>query len=207
MKNQSAVISLFDYSTNMVKPWAAADYLCYCVDLKHPEGYTLQGNIIRCGIDVMEYELPNIPIAFLAAFPPCTHLAASGARWFTEKGLDGLIEGLTLFNRAIKLAEQSNAPYLIENPVGMISTYYRKPDYTFQPWEYGDLWKKRTCLWTGNNFIMPQALHSVLPSGVTSAIHRMSPGPDRAEKRSITPPAFAQLVFEVNHGGYNVTDY
>ena len=143
------VISCFDKSTNMVKPWAAAGYVCYCVDIQHPPGETSNGNIIRVGADMLDWIPPKETIAFAAFFPPCTDVAVSGARWFKDKGLGSLINALRLFDVSIKLAEWCGAPYIIENPVSTVSTYWRKPDYTFDPCDYGDPYTKKTCLWTG----------------------------------------------------------
>jgi len=76
MKN--IVLSLFDYTTNMVKPWAEAGYTCYCIDIQHPKGETKEGNIIKVGADVRDVfsylprNVDDIVIAF--GFPPCTHL-------------------------------------------------------------------------------------------------------------------------------------
>jgi hypothetical protein len=75
---QKIVVSLFDYSGNMVAPWADAGFLCYCVDLQHPAGEHREGNIIRVGADVCEWLPPYAAIAMLFAFPPCTHVAVSG---------------------------------------------------------------------------------------------------------------------------------
>src|SRR3954469_19736836 len=100
---QPIVVSLFDYTCNMVQPWAQAGFLCYCVDIKHPRGEHRDGNIVRVGADVREWLPPFAPIKVLFAFPPCTDVAASGARWFKDKGLGGLIESLRLFDASIRL--------------------------------------------------------------------------------------------------------
>jgi hypothetical protein len=196
---QRTIISLFDRTTNMAKPWAEAGYTCYCVDLQHRKTER-EGNIIKVKADVLEWTPPECYMAFF--FPPCTNTSVSGARWFKEKGLDGLIEALTLFNRSIKLGEELGAPYMIENPVSTVSTYWRQPDYTFQPWEYGDLYTKKTCLWTGNGFIMPEPVHKTEPPGVDQRIWKMAPSLDRANKRSATPMGFAKAVFEANHDSH-----
>lgn len=143
------VLSLFDLSTNFVMPWADAGYHCLCVDIQHPPGETTEGNIIKIGADVLEWLPPRAQYAFVAAWPPCTHLAVSGARWFAGKGLGKLAESIRLFHRAAAICEWAGAPYIIENPVSVISSHWRKPDHAFQPWEYGDLTSKKTCLWTG----------------------------------------------------------
>jgi hypothetical protein len=202
---QSIVVSLFDETGNMVLPWAEAGFLCYCVDLRHPAGEHREGNIIRVGADVREWLPPYAAVKMIFAFPPCTHVAASGARWFQDKGLGSLIEALQLFDAALRLAEWTRAPYFIENPVGTISTYWRKPDYTFDPCDYGgylnppvDAYTKKTCLWTGNGFIMPETKWVLPIEG--SRMHRLPPSIHRAALRSMTPKGFAQAVFKANCG-------
>jgi site-specific DNA-cytosine methylase len=81
----------------------------------------------------------------IIAFPPCTHLAVSGAAWFKQKRLDGRQQqGLDFFMLFTDLACEKVA---IENPVGIMSTNYRKPDQIIQPYEFGDPYSKKTCLW------------------------------------------------------------
>lgn len=81
----------------------------------------------------------------MIAFPPCTHLAVSGAKHFAKKRADGRQqEGIDFF------MEMVNAPIphiAIENPVGIMSTLYRKPDQIINPWQFGDEFQKKTCLW------------------------------------------------------------
>jgi site-specific DNA-cytosine methylase len=81
----------------------------------------------------------------IIAFPPCTHLATSGARWFKEKIADGRQqEGIDFFMAFTNL----RCPrVVIENPVGIMSTNYRKPDQIIQPWMFGESFAKKTCLW------------------------------------------------------------
>jgi hypothetical protein len=109
-------------------------------------------------VDVTEWIPPlGVPIAFISAFPPCTHLAISGARWFPMKGLGVLADALRIVNACKRICEASMCPYYIENPVGTLSSYWRKPDYIFHPYEYAgylknqeqDAYTKKTCLWTG----------------------------------------------------------
>ena len=84
----------------------------------------------------------------LIAHPPCTHLAVSGARWFDDPRFP------------LKRSQQSQAikfflalynchipKVCIENPVGIMSTVFRKPDQIIQPWWFGHGEKKATCLW------------------------------------------------------------
>ena len=81
----------------------------------------------------------------IIAFPPCTHLAVSGARWFKEKIADGRQQQAIDFFMAIATADCERIA--IENPVGIMSTKWRKPDQIIDPWEFGDPYEKRTCLW------------------------------------------------------------
>lgn len=190
------MISCFDYSTVMAQPWAEAGYLCYCVDTQHQRGESRDGNIIRVGADMLDW-LPPRRVDFAAFFPPCTDVAVSGARWFRDKGLGSLIRALKLFKRAVDLAEMLDCPYFIENPVSTVSTYWRAPDYMFDPCDYGDPYTKKTCLWTGGGFVVPQK-HRVEPTQ-GSKMHLLPPSPERAELRSRTPEGFARAVFQANH--------
>jgi len=201
---QEIVLSLFDYSGNMIEPWAEAGFCCYCVDLKHPAGERRSGNVIQVGADVREWMPPFAAVKIFFASPPCNDVAVSGARWFRDKGLGSLIKALQLFEAAVRLAEWTRAPYIVENPVSMVASYWRKPDFTFDPCDYGghldpagDAYTKRTCLWTGNGFIMPKA-RGVLPFE-GSKMHRVSPSVNRGEIRSLTPKGFAKAVFEANY--------
>lgn len=84
----------------------------------------------------------------MVAFPPCTHLAVSGARHFKQKQEDGRQQqGIDFFMNVV------NAPIefiAVENPVGIMSTLYRKPDQIIHPYYFGDSYSKKTCLWLKN---------------------------------------------------------
>lgn len=201
---KGTVLSLYDFTGNMVQPWAEDGYTCVCVDIRH-QGIVKKENVYYVGKDLMTWMPPLSTYKIVFAFPPCTHLAVSGARWFKKKGLDGLIEALQLFNRAIKIAQWSKAAYMIENPVSMISSYYRQPDYRFDPCDYAgyeggeeDIYTKHTCLWTGGGFIMPEPKFKLAELG--SKMHYVGPGEERGYIRSVTPKGFARAVFESNKG-------
>ena len=84
----------------------------------------------------------------IIALPPCTHLAVSGARWFKQKQLDGRQQkGIDFFMEFVNSGCDRVA---IENPLGIMSTRYRKPDQIIQPWMFGDPFQKSTCLWLKN---------------------------------------------------------
>lgn len=80
------------------------------------------------------------------AFPPCTHLAVSGAKWFEEKRRNGSQQMAIGFFLAFTALD--HVPMVaIENPVGIMSKLYRKPDQIVDPWMFGDAAEKKTCLW------------------------------------------------------------
>ena len=201
----STAVFMFDLTGNMARPWADAGYDCLIVDRQHPAGLSeFAPNITAHGTDMLRWIPPRKyadPI-FAAAFPPCDHLAVSGARWFQGKGLQALSDAIELFARAAEWCEWLGCPYMIENPVSTISTYWRQPDYTFHPWQYAGLeprdgYTKKTCLWAGGGFVMPAPDYpdSLIPD---DRIHKAPPGPERANFRSATPLGFAKAVFAAN---------
>ena len=81
----------------------------------------------------------------MIAHPPCTHLAVSGAKHFAKKQADGRQQlGIDFF---MELANCNIPKYAIENPIGIMSNLWRKPDQIVNPWEYGHSVTKATCLW------------------------------------------------------------
>lgn len=197
-RTKRIMISLFDRTTVMAQPWARAGYTCYCVDIQHKRGETREGNIIKVGADVTNWLPPSDgDIGFLAAFPPCTFVACSGARWFPERGLGGIIDALQNFKRSVDIATMVRVPFMIENPVSTISSYWRKPDYIFHPWHYGDAYEKTTCLWVGQGFRMPR--RTPVKPVLGKKLYLLPPSEDRGDLRSVTPQGFAEAVFKANH--------
>lgn len=138
-------------------------------------------------------------------FPPCTHLAVSGAAHFAQKRRDGRQQaGVNFFMRLAWL----DMPYVIENPVGIMSSKWRKPDQIIQPWQYGHKEKKATCLWvnkfpilTPTNIVGPPPSKKGKTPEQRRAIERewekvwsTSPGPERAKIRSKTYPGVARAM-------------
>lgn len=199
------VLSLFDRSGIMVRPWAKAGYECIAVDIQNDgsEEAVGDGIIYYVEKDIKEYLPPRTDFVIAFAFPPCTNLAVSGARWFEQKGIDGLAAGLELVERAKRLLTWTDAPWMLENPVSTISSYWRDPDHTFHPYEFDpytdrdEAYCKRTCLWTGNGFEMPDP-HPDAPDDGDDRIHKMAPSDDRSDERAETPLGFSRAVFETN---------
>ncbi|TYZ12721.1 hypothetical protein FY528_05380 [Hymenobacter lutimineralis] len=200
-----AVISLFDHSGRFTAPWAAAGYVCYCVDLQHPPGETWQGNVCLVGGDVRRFVPPPGPVAFVAAFPPCTDLSNAGAHLFRVKGIRALAAALDLVGVAADFCEMLGAPYFLENPRGQLRHYWREPDYQFDPCEYAgwlpdpeaEAYTKRTCLWTGHGFQMPEKRPVFPVKG--SMVDKVPQSKNRANIRSLTPRGFSAAVFHAHH--------
>ncbi len=203
MEMRPVVLSLCDNTANMVMPWAEAGYECQCVDLQHEGVHRTEQGVTYIGADIRKWELPMKRYAIVFGFPPCTNLAASGARWWAGKGLRALAGGIELVARCAEICDEAGAPWMIENPIGALSMYWRKPNAKFDPCDYGgyldpegDAYTKKTCLWTGNGFIVPIPKPVFPVEG--SRMHFVSPSEDRQNIRSETPMGFARAVFEAN---------
>lgn len=200
------VLSLCDRTGVMVRPWLAAGFAAVTVDLAI--GAELGPGHSHVMTDLCRWRYPARfgPPAIVFAFPPCTDLAISGARWFSDKGLRALIDALELVEACRDICEGSGAPWFIENPIGTLATYWRPFDFSFDPCDYGDPYTKKTCLWVGGGFVMPPKIG---PGDMFAPATRVEPTlgslivtmPDaigRAERRSVTPTGFAQAVFDAN---------
>jgi hypothetical protein len=198
-------VGAYEKTGIMARPWADAGFRCLCVDKDCEPGE--RDGIVFENADMLTWVPPRHVVeegvAFFAAFPPCNDVAVSGARWFKGKGLGALAYSIQLFERAAFWAEWFGARYIIENPVSTISTYWREPDHSFHPSDYtafclGDNYSKKTCVWSGNGFVMPApAMAAGLPEP-DDRIHKAAPSPGRADFRSQTPPGFAEAVFRAN---------
>lgn len=140
----------------------------------------------------------------IIAFPPCTDLAVSGARWFSEKISDGRQGASVSF---FKIFTRLDCPKIaIENPIGIMSRLYRKPDQIIQPWQFGHMETKATCLWLkGLPLLIPTDIVGPMPIGANAAekaqisrewnkVWRASPGEDRARIRSKTYEGIAKAM-------------
>ena len=123
--------------------------------------------------------------------PPCTHLAVSGARYFTEKRVDGRQQSALEF---VQKLMNANIPKIaIENPVSIISSHIRKPDQIIQPWMFGHDETKATCLWLKE---LPKLVPTDVVEGREQRIWKMPPSKDRAMLRSITYQGIADAMAE-----------
>lgn len=212
VRKKVVVISLFDNSGIMVSPWLDAGCECWLVDTRHPPAFDMAGVTKKSDRLYLVHHDLSTPwlfpgnredVAIVFAFPPCDHLAVSGARWFKGKGLRLLAKSVELFASASEFCIWANAPYCIENPVSVISSHWRKPDHTFSPHHFtgyhsNDNYTKKTCLWTGNGFVMPKPFTRKGLPEPDRRIHQATPSPDRSRIRSMTPYGFALAVFTAN---------
>lgn len=132
----------------------------------------------------------------MIAFPPCTHLAVSGARYFQFKQKEQK-EALDF----VRLLLNAPIKYIaLENPVGVISTHIRKPDQIIQPWMFGHAESKKTCLWLKNlPKLIPTKFVELPHKGywdnqTPSGQNKLTPSPTRAQDRSRTYTGVAQAM-------------
>lgn len=203
-------IFLYDFTGIMAKPWLDAGYECWCFDGQHKPGIERDGLMMRVGMmffpEHLEYQAATI-------------LDLVG-------GSADMVFGVPEFqNDSAKLAKLvevvgdfCGSKWAVENPVSVLSTIWRKPDHKFHPYEYGgyldesdthpiypeyikprDAYPKKTCIWSGGGFIMPEKNPVECEAGYSDQ-HRKLGGKSLKTKniRSATPRGFAMAVFLAN---------
>ena len=145
----------------------------------------------------------------IIAHPVCTFMAVSGVLWCTHiprNPKPGVLYGqarIDAIGEAVEFAKffSGKAPRVaIENPVGLLSSRWRKPDQVIQPWWFGDPAFKATCFWleglpplTPTNRLTPPE-KGTPAFKAWSAIHMCPPGPERARERSRTFQGIADAM-------------
>ena len=115
------------------KPYREAGY--EVINITLPKDVRLQG--------VFSYDIYGILCA-----PPCTHFAGSGARWWKEKGIEPLLDGLSIVDACLRIIITAKPKFwVLENPVGRLNKFLGKPVMYFNPCDYGDPYTKKTALW------------------------------------------------------------
>lgn len=224
-------IFLFDYTGIMAKPWADAGYLCYCFDGQHDPGISQDGNIIKVGMFFQSHSIISMAMQiksivgdcdFLFGFPECTSTTNAGSKHWAKK----LEFNPVMWEEAIALCDMVRVTgnlfdcrWGFENPVGKLSSLYRKPDFKFNPCDYAgylpgddvnpiypeiyppqDRYNKGTCIWHGNGFKKPKEKR-IEPFFKENPGWKFCGGKSLKTKniRSATPRGFAQAVFEANN--------
>jgi len=224
-------IFLYDYTGLIAKPWLDAGYECWSFDGQHPEGITREGNYVKVGMwfypdktdqqamDVFMLVGPNVVHVF--GFPECKDLAVSGATHFKKKLAENpnvQINAANLAKLVEKVAHLYGCAWAAENPVSVLSTLWRAPDFYFNPFDYGgylpkndkhpeypeyikprDAYPKKTCIWCGNGYKQPKKKPVEVESGYSQQ-HRKLGGKSLKTKniRSATPRGFAIANFLAN---------
>lgn len=177
------VLIACEFSGIVRDAFAAKGHEAWSCDLLSSEQ---EGNHYQCDvINVLRFDWD-----LLIAHPPCTYLAASGARWWTGKRSQQ--EEAAKF--AITLSLWSSIQKtVVENPIGHLSTRFRKPDQIIQPWQFGHGETKATCLWLRG---LPLLKATQVVTGRDAKVHRMTPSLDRWRNRSRTYQGIANAMAE-----------
>lgn len=134
------------------------------------------------GLDGRKWDL-------MIAHPPCTDLAVSGARWFREKGEERIQEGLRLVRELMFCRDIRRI--CVENPVSLIGSRIRPCDQVIQPWMFGEMECKKTCLWLKN---LNKLRGTKKVAAIGESVWQMSPSEDRGLLRSRTFVGVAEAM-------------
>jgi len=188
------------------RPYAKAGYNVVIVDPKDVREDT-DANLIQ--MDVFTFLLIDdlvdlVPVHGILAAPPCTHFAGSGAQYWKEKDADGRTnEHLVIVDACLTLIDIFEPEWwVMENPVGRLPKLrpeLGKPVMYMQPYEYGDPWTKKTCLWGEFNELEKNPVEPIRYTKQGSWTQQLGGKSERTKRlRSITPAGFAQAFFNAN---------
>jgi hypothetical protein len=171
----------------------------YSCDLKPTSGSNPKWHIQT---DVLEIIGDGYDWGGIIAFPDCTYLTVSANKWYKDQPprKSGVLVGAERREARRKAIEffmkfvNSKCPNVaIENPIGIMSTVYRKPDQIIQPWMFGHGETKATCLWLKG---FPLLKPTNIVDGREQRLHELPPSKNRAELRSKTFPGIATAFGE-----------
>lgn len=224
-------IFLYDFTGLMAQPWLDAGYECWCFDGQHEAGITRDGNHVKVGmwfsaVDKLKQarqiaEMVGDGVLFVFGFPDCRDLTNAGSKHFEGKRQANpmfQIEAVELADLVRIVGVITGVPWAFENPIGKLSSIYRKPDFKFHPCNFAgylpagdkhplypevypgrDRYNKTTHIWCGNGFKKPRNKH-IDPVYKENPGWKLCGGKSTRTKniRSVTPRGFAQAVFEAN---------
>ena len=182
-------------------PYARAGYDVLIIDPLRNETVESYLNKLRYMIKIEGYR--DLPCHGILAAPPCTEFSSAGAKHWDSKDpalLDAAIGTVRACYEVIQIFKPDW--WAMENPVGRLAEccpFLGGWKHTFDPWEYGDPWTKKTCLW--GEFVMPPKTYTdkrMVPNMSHERVHRMPGVKGRAMLRSMTPPRFAEAFFRSN---------
>lgn len=135
-----SVLVACEYSAVVRDQFRKRGHLAVSCDLRPSEGspdWHYQGDVFDA-LTMIRWDL-------VIAFPPCQDLSVAGARHWQEKEADGRQDKAVEFVK--RIAETDCPRIVIENPAGILTRKWRRPDQVIQPYQFGERWQKRTCLW------------------------------------------------------------
>lgn len=224
-------IFLYDFTGLMAKPWLDAGYECWLFDGQHEQGITRDGNLVKVGMwfdagRVKEHvsiilEMVGDGVEMVFGFPECTDLTVAGAKHWAKKAQinpEFQQKATALCDLVRQVGEALSCKWGFENPIGALSTLYRKPDFSFHPCDYAgylaeddthpiypeiypgrDRYNKTTCIWMGGGAEMP-IKQRIEPEHKDNPGWRKCGGKSLRTKniRSATPRGFAKAWMEAN---------
>ena len=182
------VLVACEFSGTVREAFRAKGHNAWSCDILPTE---IPGQHYQCDIR----EVLDMDWDLIIAHPPCTYLAVSGNKWFKpeyeskyptrkQDRLDAIDFFMLFVNaKCDKIA--------IENPIGIMSSTYRKPDQIIQPWMFGHGETKATCLWLKN---LPKLMPTNIVEGREQRLHKLPPSKDRWKERSKTFQGIADAM-------------
>lgn len=209
-------------SQEVCKAFRAKGHEAYSADIQEPSGghpeWHICGDVIpmingKCKFKTMDGKDHKIDTEWdlIIAHPPCTYLTVTGNRWFNEekygeKARERKIKREDAADFFMKFAKANCMKIAIENPVGYMSTKYRKSDQIIHPYYFGVPERKATCLWlkglkklAPTNIVEPEIIKYKNGKGTDSKWHLDTiklPEKERAKARSKTFPGIAKAMAE-----------
>lgn len=214
------VLIACEESQTVCKAFRERGHEAYSCDIQEPSGRNPEWHILGDALQAVEggqvttmdgktHDIGKWDL--LIAHPPCTYLAVSGNRWFNiARYGDRAVERLKARKEAAEFFMafvNADIPRIcVENPVGYMSTHYRKPDCIVQPYEFGHKARKKTCLWlkglpklTPTDIVEPDIIRYQNGNGTDDPWHMETlklPPKERAKARSVTFPGIAKAMVE-----------
>lgn len=203
------VLIACEESQEVCKAFRAAGHEAYSCDIQEPSGghpeWHILGDALKAieggQVTTMDGQAHDVgQWDMLIAHPPCTHLSASGARWFSEgkKPLSLRYEAAAFF---LKFIEADIPKIAVENPVSVMASLYRKADQCIHPWQFGHPEEKTTCLWLKGLSPLRETQNLrtdflALPRCKRERLYWLSPSKERSKLRSRTFPGIAKAMAE-----------
>ena len=148
------------------------------------------GQHIQC--DVLSIINNGYGWDMMIAHPPCPYLTVSANKWY-KLDTDRYYKRIEAAQFFFRLALADIPKIAIENPIGVMSGFYRKPDQIIQPWQFGHGETKATCLWLKN---LPLLQSTNIVDGREQRLHKLPPSPNRWKERSRTFRGIAEAMAE-----------